>query len=424
MGTKNYVNLAETVLTHRLLNGLEIYIVPKREYNKSFAFFATNYGGADRRFKLGENWVDTPEGVAHFLEHKMFDTKDGNALTLLSANGSSPNAFTSSDMTAYHFECIDKFEENLRILLDFVSVPYFTEESVQKEQGIIGQEIRMSEDDPYYNVYYNLMKLLYRENPIRDSIAGTIESIAEITAETLYDCHRVFYNPSNMVLCVAGNIDPDKVLRIAEEILPALPGPRPEKDYGGKESKEPAGLKSETDMAVSLPLFFAGAKTSVDTDAPTLREELTGELALEVLAGRSSPLYSRLYENELINNDFSADYESAAGASYIIFGGESRYPDKVMQEVVAEAEKIGSSGLDAEFFGRVKKAKLGAKLRELNSLERICYNLSRGYFRGYDPFESVELLGSVSEGDIVAFISENINAKNIAVSIINPKRKI
>jgi predicted Zn-dependent peptidase len=184
MKSKGYDLIREQVYSEKLENGLSIFVIPKRGYNKRFAFFATNYGGADRRYKLAGQWLDTPMGVAHFLEHKMFDTRDGNALTDLSANGASPNAFTSSDITAYHFECTEKFEENLEILLSFVSVPYFTPESVQKEQGIIGQEIRMTEDDPDYAVYYGLMKALYKHNPLRDSVAGTVESIAQITTDT------------------------------------------------------------------------------------------------------------------------------------------------------------------------------------------------------------------------------------------------
>ena len=175
MKLKNYEAIGEQVYTETLSNGLNIFVVPKKGFSKKYAFFATNYGGADRRFKVGDTWIDTPEGVAHFLEHKMFDTKDGNALAELSANGASPNAFTSSDITAYYFQCIDKFEENFKILLKFVSEPYFTPESVEKEQGIIGQEIGMTDDQPGYSIYYSLMKCLYSYNPLRYSVAGTVD---------------------------------------------------------------------------------------------------------------------------------------------------------------------------------------------------------------------------------------------------------
>ena len=260
MKIKGYDKIGEQLYSEKLENGLTIYVMPKKDFNKSYAFFATDYGGADRRFFLSGKWLDTPAGVAHFLEHKMFDTPDGNALSRLSANGASPNAYTSTDITAYYFESIEKFEENLEILLDFVSVPYFTEESVQKEQGIIGQEIRMTEDDPNYVVYYGLMKALFAHHPLRDSVAGTVESIAEISAETLYNCHKVFYNPSNMVLCVAGDVDPEKIVDVARRVLPKEPGEVPLRDYGPEESLLPVEAYAEKKMEVGLPLFLGGCK--------------------------------------------------------------------------------------------------------------------------------------------------------------------
>ena len=204
MVSKEYPRIGETMLHARLENGLHIYVDQKPEFQKSYAFFAANYGGMDMKFRLDGVWQDTPAGVAHFLEHKMFDTEDGNALQDLAANGASPNAFTSSAMTGYYFESTEKFYENLKILLSFVSIPWFTRESVDKEQGIIGQEIRMVEDDPDNQVFYALMECLFDHHPIRVPIAGTRESISHITADTLYACHKAFYTPSNMVLTVAG----------------------------------------------------------------------------------------------------------------------------------------------------------------------------------------------------------------------------
>ena len=184
MNKREFPGVGETLYSDVLPNGLRLFVVPKPGYAKSYAFFATNYGGADRRFQLAGEWIDTPAGVAHFLEHKMFDMPDGYALAVLSANGASPNAYTSTAMTAYHFESTEGFYENLDTLLGFVSTPYFTPESVQKEQGIIGQEIRMTEDNPEFVVYYELLKCLLEHNPVRDSVAGTVESIAEITDQT------------------------------------------------------------------------------------------------------------------------------------------------------------------------------------------------------------------------------------------------
>ena len=218
-----YERIGESVYREVLPNGLQICVVPKPEHAKKYAFFATRYGGMDTRFCLNGKWLDTPAGIAHYLEHKMFDTKEGNALQELAKNGAEPNAFTSNAMTGYYFDSTEHFEENLEILLSFVSIPYFTEESVAKEQGIIGQEIRMIEDNPDWQLYTRMMQALYQKSTARTSIAGTVESISHITAETLYDCHKAFYTPSNMVLTVAGDVEPEEVVRIAREILPKEP---------------------------------------------------------------------------------------------------------------------------------------------------------------------------------------------------------
>ena len=242
MVKRDYARIGETVFEETLENGLRVFVFPKPEFGKYYAFFATRYGGMDTRFQKNGQWLDTPMGIAHYLEHKMFDTPDGgNALQTLSSTGASPNAFTSTAITGYHFECADQFWDNLRTLLEFVSVPYFTKESVDKEQGIIGQEIRMIEDQPGWQAYHLLLEALYQYHPVRNSVAGSVESIAEITAETLYQCHEAFYTPSNMVLCVAGNVEPQKVCDMAREILPSQAKPPIPRDCGEKEPVRTAG---------------------------------------------------------------------------------------------------------------------------------------------------------------------------------------
>ncbi|MFI3250745.1 MAG: pitrilysin family protein, partial [Eubacteriales bacterium] len=221
MTTTSYPRIGEKMHQAVLENGLTIFMVPKSDFQKNFAFFATKYGGMHTRFSLDDQtWIDSPAGVAHFLEHKLFDTEDGNALQDLASNGASPNAFTSSEITGYYFESTEKFLENLKILLSFVSIPWFTKESVDKEQGIIAQEICMVEDNPQWRLYNNMLEGLYKNHPIRLSVAGTVESISHITAETLYSCHKAFYNPANMVLVAAGNFDPEELISLAQEVLP------------------------------------------------------------------------------------------------------------------------------------------------------------------------------------------------------------
>ena len=422
MKLKDYPTIGEQVFSRRLPNGLSVFVIPKRGYQKRYAYFAANYGGADRRFKLAGNWIDTPEGVAHFLEHKMFDTEDGNALTALSENGASPNAYTSTEVTAYHFECIDKFSDNLETLIGFVTVPWFTRESVEKEQGIIAQEICMVEDDPDYCLYYGLMKSLFLRNPIRDSVAGTVESISRITSGILYDCHKAFYNPSNMALCVVGDVDPSEICDIVERILPKEESEIPERDYGQCESPAPEETFFTKAMEVNLPIFLAGCKSE---PAPSgrggLRTELVSAIALEILAGHSSPLFMRLYSEGLVNSDFAASFDSAAGAAYTIFGGEARNPERVYDEVIKELRALIEKGPDPGLFRRIKKAASGSHIRSLNSFEAICGNTVEGYFRGYDAFETPEVLTSVTESDITGFLEKNLIPENMAISIITPK---
>ena len=418
---KNYPRIGEQIYSDILPNGLSVFAAPKPGFHKNFAFFATDYGGVDRRFDLSGNRINTPEGVAHFLEHEMFDMEYGNALTKLSENGANPNAYTSSDITAYYFECTDDFSGNFETLLDFVSKPYFSPESVEKEQGIISQEILMCEDDPDYCVYYNLMKALFRHNPIRDSVAGTVESISKITAGILYDCHKVFYNPSNMALCVAGSAEFQEIVDIAQRVLPKEPGEIPGRDYGIPEKLTPETVYVSKSMEVSQPIFLAGCKSTPAARGPeTLRIDLISALALDILAGHSSPLYIRLYSEGLICSDFSASYESAAGVAYTMFGGESGNPEHVFDETKKEILRLSENGPDKAFFERIKKAAIGSQIRSLNSLEAICVSVVGGHFRGYDAFEAAELLSSITEDDITEFFRDHLQPDNMAVSIVTP----
>jgi len=420
-----YTDINEQIYSDRLPNGLSVYIVPKPGYHKKLAFFAADYGGVDRRFRNNGKWIDTPAGVAHFLEHKMFDTKDGNALELLSSNGASPNAYTSTDTTAYHFECIDKFPENLETLLSFVSTPYFTPEGVEKEQGIIEQEIRMIEDDPDYCLYYGLLRSLFKSNPVRDSVAGTVDSIKNISVETLYDCHKVFYAPSNMVLCIVGDVDPKTVIDIANKTLPGTAGEVPQRDYGPQENLSPEAGFIQKVMEVSLPIFNAGCKIHNTGDGrERLWYDIISALALEILCGHSSPLYMKLYSEGLVNADFSASFDSAAGVAYTIFGGEAREPERVFDEVKNEIQRLLTDGPDEALFKRIKKAAIGSHIRALNSFGVLAGSIAEGHFKGYDPFEAPELLSKMTVDDITEFIRKNLIPGNMAISIINPINEV
>ncbi len=416
-----YPKLGEVLSRRTLPNGLEVIVVHKPYHAKHYAFFATRYGGMDLKFKLDGEWQNTPAGIAHFLEHKMFETEEGSAMQELAKNGAVDNAFTSNAMTAYYFECTEKFYESLRVLLSFVSLPYFTQESVDKEQGIIAQEIRMTDDDPDWRVYRNLMQCLYKDSPVRVPVAGSIESIAGITPQTLYDCHKAFYTPANMVLVCVGNIDIDRVCEAAEEILPGDSGTMIERDYGSEEDQIPAQRQVEMDMEISMPMFLTGFKCQIPPSGDALlRENIIGDMACDVLFGDSSPLYNRLYEEGHINGSLGGNYDVLPGAAYLYVGGDAKDPQFISDEIIREAERLTREGIDEAFYQQIRRATYGQMLRSLNSFENIAVSMAEGHFRGFDYYHFPEIFESVTKADIEDFLRRNIIRDHSAISIIRP----
>ena len=422
MDKKLYPRIGEEVIWVTLDNGLPVCIVPKKGFSRKYALFATRYGGMDMRFRLNGQWLDTPAGIAHYLEHKMFDTEDGNALQELAMNGAEPNAFTSNAITCYYFDSTEKFYENLEILLSFVSVPYFTDESVEKEQGIIGQEIGMIEDNPEWQVYKQLMQSLYHTSPARTPVAGSVESIREITAQTLYDCHRAFYTPANMCLVVVGDVEPQQVLDIARRVLPGDSGELIERDYGAEEPTEAARAYAEERMEVSMPSFLVGFKCPPQHGGEEQhRFAAIGELACDVLMGESSPLYARLYSQGLINGSFGASYDILPGAAYVYAGGDSKDPHAVAQAILAEAKRLTEEGLDEAYYRRIINANFGAAMRALNSFESIAVSMVEGCFRRYDAYRFPEVYDSITQQDVLDFIRDSFTERGMALSIVYPK---
>lgn len=418
-----FPRLEQSVFTETLPNGLKIMVIPRPGFAKKYAFFATNYGSLDTCFTLDGVEMRSAEGVAHYLEHKMFDTKEGNALQQLSATGASPNAFTSYNLTAYYFACTDSFAENLKLLLSFVSVPYFTAESVEKEQGIIGQEIKMYEDNPGSRLGENMFRAMYRNHPLKNNIAGTVESIAEITADMLYDCHRAFYDPSNMILCVAGDVGVEQVKEIALEVLPKEPGGVSGRNYGEAEPLKPAQSEISQAMEVSMPMFAIGFKCPYIPEGPErLREELLGDLAAELLCGESSPLYQRLYEEGLIDSGFSVGYETIKGMPNINMSGDSDDPRAVLAAILQEAKRIGEEGADEELFLRLKRSAMGRRIRGLDGFDGLCYRLALGAFDGYEYFDFPALYDSITLESVREMIHRRITADQAVLSMILPKQ--
>ncbi len=424
MNERIFPNLSERIYEDTLPNGLRIKVVPKRGFARSYAFFATNYGSMDTRFRLDGKPYVSPDGVAHYLEHKMFDMPDGNALQRLSQTGASPNAFTSYNITAYHFSCTSQFEENLRTLLQFVSQGYFTQESVEKERGIIAQEIKMYEDNPASRVDENLFRAMYQNHPIRVPVAGTVESIQDITARTLQDCHRAFYDPSNMVLCVVGDVDPQQIHDVALEILPKEPGGASDRGYGEKEPHEPFMHTITQEMEVSMPMFSAGFKGAEIPKGPQrLRQEFVGDLAGEILCGESSSLYQSLYESGLIDSGFGVSYSLVREQSMLCLGGDSMEPQAVLDAVLEEAGRIVREGVDEELFLRLKRSAVGRRIRGLDSFEGLCYRLTLSDFDGYDYFAFPELYESITVEDVRQLIAREVTPEQAVLSIILPKTR-
>lgn len=423
MNRTDYPRIGETVLSETLENGLRVVVVPKKGYRKRYAFFATRYGGMDMRFKLGGTWRDTPAGIAHYLEHKMFDTAEGDAMQALAQNGAEPNAFTANSMTAYYFDCTEHFEESLRILLSFVSVPYFTQASVDKERGIISQEIRMTEDTPDWRVYKNLLGCLYRESPVRVPIAGTVESIRDITPETLYACHKAFYAPSNMLLCVVGDVDADMVVSLAREVLPQERGEIIERDYGAEEDAGVFQKSTTFPMEIATPQFLVGFKCpGIRGGEELLRQSLIGSMAADILLGDSSRLYMRLYDEGLINSSFGGDFDQLPGLFYLYAGGECKEPETVARAIMDEAALLAREGVEETFFEQIRRANFGASLRALGSFENIAIGMADGCFRGFDPYRFPEVYDSIDKSDVEAFLRDNIVEERRSISLLVPTK--
>lgn len=421
MTIKPYPQLGETVYEARLSNGLLVRVVKKPGFSKVRAFLAVDYGSMDTTFHSGGKSYRSPLGVAHYLEHKMFDMPDGDVMLQFARYGGNPNAFTSYDITAYYVECTDFFKENLELLLRFVTTAYFTEESVEKERGIIAQEIRMYEDSADSCVYENLFAASYAHHPIRNNIAGTVESIGEITVQTLYDCHRAFYTPDNMMLCVVGDVDPDLVFRMAETLVPGVDAPVLERDYGGPEQMVPTQKRVEARMEVSMPMFAIGFKMEPAGCGPeSMRQEVIGDLAAEVLMGESSPLYTAMYEQNLIDSGFSCGYEGLKGASMLSAGGDSEEPERVYEALLREAERIRRDGIDSELFRRLKRSALGRRMRDLDGFESICYRTCAYHFEGVDYFTFPEIFRSVTQEQVAAFLDTVVCEERAAMSLIYP----
>lgn len=400
-------------------SGLKIFVMEKPDYNGAFALFGTKYGSVDTCFRIkGEqNYTTVPEGIAHFLEHKLFESEELDAFERFAKTGASANAYTSFDRTCYLFQCSGEFEKNLEILLDFVKAPYFTQQTVEKEQGIIGQEIRMYQDSPDWQVLFNLLRGLYSKNPVRIDIAGTIESIAQINADLLYSCYNTFYNLSNMALAVVGNVNKDSVLSVVDRIIKKEESVEFEQII----PEEPAAVAEsyiEETLGVDIPKFALGFKENHETAVRTAKENLVMNLALDIIAGKVSPLYSKMLSDGLINTSFGKEYFTGRGFACPIFTGESNNPQKVKEEIVAEIQRLRTDGISDEDFEISLKKLYGAEVFSYNDVDDLANSLIDAYFNGHGLFDTVELYKTINKEDVEKVLADSFDEKLCCLSVI------
>ncbi len=401
-------------------SGLKILVMPKENYSSTYAIFATKYGSIDTMIQMSDgSFKEIPEGTAHFLEHKLFESEDLDAFERFAKTGASANAYTSFERTGYLFSCSANFKKNLEILLDFVQNPYFTQATVEKEQGIIGQEIDMYKDAPDWEVMFNCLRTMYHNLPVRIDIAGTQESIAQITAKTLYGCYDNFYNLHNMVLAVAGNADVDEIVEVADKVLKPVEGKMAQRKVID-EPEEVIDSYIEEKLSVATPQFMFGFKESWNTPERTTKEEISMEILLDMISGQSSELYKRLFDGKLINNSFGFEYFTGFGYSCVLFAGESNDPKKVAEEIVGEIGRFRETGFDETAFERTKKKLYGRMIMGMNDIEGLANNMAVSYFAGEDVFTDFEIFKTVTLDDVNDIFKKTLDENRSVLSVINP----
>lgn len=420
----NYDKAGEVLYKYEHSSGLKAFVIPRKGYSKKYATFSTHYGSIDNEFVIpgDDQPTKVPDGIAHFLEHKLFEQKDGSVMDKFSMLGSNPNAYTSFNQTVYLFSCTDRFEENLDLLLNYVQNPYITEESVEKEKGIIGQEIMMYQDDPGWRAFFNLLGAFYSKLPVKIDIAGSVESISKIDKDTLYKCYNTFYHPSNMVIMAVGDVEPQSVFNKVEAALektdarPAIKRILPQ---------EPGTINksyAEQSLAVSMPIFQMGYRDNrLDgSGIELLMHEVAVKLLLDMLVGRSSSLYEQLYSEGLLNSSFEFDFTIEEGYAFSILGGESPDPMKVREKFCQMVEEMKKSGLNRETYERLIRAMLGRYMRQFNSVERISHSFISVYFKGVNMFDYLEVYDKISFEYVNEVFKEHFNQENLALSVIKP----
>ena len=416
------LKIKEKAYIEKLENGLTVIIVPKENTKKKYVIWGTHFGSIDNRFIMPKTQeeVFVPDGVAHFLEHKMFEQENGkNSLDVLTSLGVDANAYTTNNHTAYLFEATNNFYEALDELMDYVQNPYFTDENVEKEKGIIAQEIGMYDDDPGWQLYMNALDCMYKENNVKIDIAGTVESISKINPDVLYKCYNTFYNPSNMVLVVCGDFNPENIL---QEIKKRLIKKEAQGEIKRIYPKNTEGINKkykETKMPVSKPIFMIGFKDETKRE-DKVRKHIAIEVLLNMLVGKSSEFYKKLYDEGLLVSPVDIDYEFTDDYAHILITGQSKEPERVKTELTNEIEKI-KKNMDVEEFTRIKKKIYGDYVVEYNNVADIARMFLSDYFKGINSFDYIEQYNTVTAEYTKEILNEIFDEKNMVLSVVDVK---
>lgn len=427
MDILQYDAVEETLYREVLPNGLEVVVLPKPGFQKTYATFATKYGSIDNHFSVGNNPpIKVPDGIAHFLEHKMFEEPEGDIFATFAKQGAAANAFTSFDRTVYLFSATEQINENLMTLIDFVQNPYFTEQNVDKEKGIIEQEINMYSDNADWRVYYGLFEAMYQKHPISIDIAGTVESIYKIDKDTLYRCYNTFYHPSNMLLFIVGGVD-------AEQMLELVRANQAGKNFTPIENinrffePEPGPIKEPKkiiQLPVSLPKVMLGFKEPKVTlsGEELVKQEVVSKVMLDVLFGSSSAFYQRLYDQQLIYDSFGYEYNCSEQYAFSVIGGDTPQPDTLIEEISQYVKQTLKTGINEQNFNRIKRKKIGSYLRMLNSPEAIASEFTKFRFRNCDMFNVLKYYEECTLADVNQRLVDHFNFDQLAISIVeSPK---
>ena len=411
----------EKLYVEKLENGLTVMIIPKKGIQKKYVIWGTNYGSNDSKFVVpGEtNETEVPKGVAHFLEHKMFEQESGiNSLDTLTALGVDANAYTTNDHTAYLFECTENFYPALDELMDYVQHPYFTDENVEKEKGIIGQEIMMYDDYPEWKVYLNAMEAMYHEHPVKLDITGTIETISHIDKDILYKCYNTFYNPSNMAMVLCGDFEPEELLEEVKKRLVDKKANGEIKRIYPEEEETIVKENIEQNMDVSQPLFTIGIKDKLADTKERVRKHIAIEILLNMIIGKSSKLYKELYDEGILFATPGIDYEFARGYAHILITGQSPEPEKVYGKFKETVEKMKESSIDTAEFNRIKKRIYGEYVKEYNDTADIARMFLADFFKEINSFDYLEEITTINEQYAEQILKEVFDDKKMIISVI------